>query len=517
VSLVTDISDAQVEQLAVLYCDINPADGDNSTESEVGLWRVNYFRAAGEVAADYGGHEATTPAGGWAATFCSTVDALMCAQALASLVGWYAGGPSLSGGLSAGDVIHEPSGINGRPVWEAVALCRQALPRQVLVADPLKVVVAADTARSFAPSSLEVSSLQAAALTEPTPEPDGPWPGAPMPRIVASPPRRSRHLPHGHTGRGSGHLDTHARGERLVSESALRLLTRGDHEVRTAPTTATPTTALPAGGPSPLHSPSAPAPPEAETDITRLRLTVLGWVQIEAEEPSQRCCILRGSQARAVVSMLALRRGPVHKEELAELLWPAGLPEHWEGAIRGLVTKIRRFLEEGGLPARDTLVAEGGYYELRLPEGVTVDRDAAGALAGSATTALADGRYDEAVRMAHGAVTILERRLMSGLDNSWFDQVRAELAHERLAALELWARAELKSGNLEGAKRAATEALALDPYRECSYRLLMEAHAVAGSRGEALRIYERCRRMLAEDLGVGPAAQTQALYLHLLG
>ncbi|MDQ1355835.1 MAG: Bacterial transcriptional activator domain, partial [Acidimicrobiaceae bacterium] len=34
---------------------------------------------------------------------------------------------------------------------------------------------------------------------------------------------------------------------------------------------------------------------------------------------------------------------------------------------------------------------------------------------------------------------------------------------------------------------------------------------------EALRAYERCRRMLADDLGVAPAAQTQALYIELLG
>jgi DNA-binding SARP family transcriptional activator len=45
----------------------------------------------------------------------------------------------------------------------------------------------------------------------------------------------------------------------------------------------------------------------------------------------------------------------------------------------------------------------------------------------------------------------------------------------------------------------------------------MQAHAAGGSRGEALRTYERCRRMLADELGVGPATQTQTLYVQLLG
>ena len=215
--------------------------------------------------------------------------------------------------------------------------------------------------------------------------------------------------------------------------------------------------------------------------------------------------------------MLALRRGPVHKEEIAELLWPSSRPGHWEGALRGLVTKVRRFLDDGGLPGRDTLLSDDGFYELRLPKGVSVDRDVASALVASAEAAIAADQPEHAVALIRRAVPILERRLLSGRDDAWFDQVREELGRERVRALELWARAELAIGGIEAAKRAATETLAQDPYRESGYRLLMEAHAAAGSRGEALRTYEKCRKTLAEDLGVVPAPQTEALYLRLLG
>lgn len=199
------------------------------------------------------------------------------------------------------------------------------------------------------------------------------------------------------------------------------------------------------------------------------------------------------------------------------MLWPSSRPGHWDGALRGLVTKVRRFLDEGGLPGRDTLLSDGGFYELRLPRGVSVDRDVATALVASAEASMAANQPEQAVTLIRRAVPILERRLLSGRDDAWFDQVRAELARERVRALELWARAELAIGGLEAAKRAATETLSHDPYRESGYRLLMEAQAAAGSRGEALRTYEKCRRTLAEDLGVVPAPQTEALYLRLLG
>ena len=45
----------------------------------------------------------------------------------------------------------------------------------------------------------------------------------------------------------------------------------------------------------------------------------------------------------------------------------------------------------------------------------------------------------------------------------------------------------------------------------------MQAHAGAGNRGEALRAYERCRLVLAEELGVRPSPATDAAYVALLG
>ena len=67
------------------------------------------------------------------------------------------------------------------------------------------------------------------------------------------------------------------------------------------------------------------------------------------------------------------------------------------------------------------------------------------------------------------------------------------------------------------AATVAAEAVRLEPYRESSHRLLIAAHAAGGNRAEALRAYERCRRLLSEDLGVDPAPETESLYLTLLG
>ena len=45
----------------------------------------------------------------------------------------------------------------------------------------------------------------------------------------------------------------------------------------------------------------------------------------------------------------------------------------------------------------------------------------------------------------------------------------------------------------------------------------MRFETVLGNRAEALRVYETCRELLANDLGADPSEETEALYLQLLG
>ena len=58
--------------------------------------------------------------------------------------------------------------------------------------------------------------------------------------------------------------------------------------------------------------------------------------------------------------------------------------------------------------------------------------------------------------------------------------------------------------------------LGLDRTREGLYVQLMRSHANVGHLGEALRVYERCRRALAEELGVDPGAAARAMHAQLL-
>ncbi|MGI8984850.1 MAG: ATP-binding protein, partial [Acidimicrobiales bacterium] len=99
----------------------------------------------------------------------------------------------------------------------------------------------------------------------------------------------------------------------------------------------------------------------------------------------------------------------------------------------------------------------------------------------------------------------------------WVEHRQAELRELHLRALETASDAAAAAGDWSGALHSAEEAVAAAPFRESAHLRLMQAHAGAGNRGEALRAYERCRRVLAEALGVSPSPSTEAAYVTLLG
>jgi hypothetical protein len=84
---------------------------------------------------------------------------------------------------------------------------------------------------------------------------------------------------------------------------------------------------------------------------------------------------------------------------------------------------------------------------------------------------------------------------------------RLDMFGRWIALAEVW----LQRGNASLAIAVAAEAVGLEPFRESGYRQLMRAHVLAGNRAEALRTYEWCVRILADEIGVEPDHETTAL------
>ncbi len=201
---------------------------------------------------------------------------------------------------------------------------------------------------------------------------------------------------------------------------------------------------------------------------------------------------------------------------MAEVLWGDDLPGSWEQMVRGTMSSLRSLLRRCELPG-DLLTTAHGCHQLRLPPELTVDVEEASAHLAAAESRLAAGDGLAARREAEAAVAVASRQFAPGTTGRWAERRQAELREVHLRSLEALAESAEENGQLGAAVDAAEQVLAIEPFRESAYLRLMSAHARAGHRGEALRAYDRCRKALADDLGVRPAPPTEAAYLALVG
>ncbi|MFA9431494.1 BTAD domain-containing putative transcriptional regulator [Egicoccus sp. AB-alg2] len=269
-----------------------------------------------------------------------------------------------------------------------------------------------------------------------------------------------------------------------------------------------------------------------------LRFYLTGRLAIEGARTVDQAD-LPGRQGRlALVYLVLERHRPVPVEELADALWGDTLPPSWDRSLRVVVSKLRRVLlaavgpsappgdgppagrDETAIdrsPADEVLVtSDSGCYQARLG-GAWIDVEAAANAVDRAGGAWRRGAVDVVWSEATVAAAITRRPLLLGEDGRpWILSERARLDGLRRRALELLASVHLARNDMDLARDVATELLTLDPLREASHRLLMRIHAAAGDRGEALRVHQRLRETLTEELGVDPSSETLELHRAIL-
>lgn len=227
--------------------------------------------------------------------------------------------------------------------------------------------------------------------------------------------------------------------------------------------------------------------------------------RIEAELPSR--------QGRLLFAYLALGRDEAAtRDELVEALWPYRAPAAAPSALTVLVSKLRAVLGTEVLSGRTEL-------RLNLPPNARIDVEECLAAIHEAQSAVALGDWKRAWGPALRAQLIARRRLLPEHDTPWLEEWRRRLDDVHDRSLEAYAASCLGIGGTElpGAERVARRLVERSPLRETGYALLMDALAAQGNVAEAMRVYDRARTTLDQELGITPGRAMQEAHARLLG
>ena len=230
-----------------------------------------------------------------------------------------------------------------------------------------------------------------------------------------------------------------------------------------------------------------------------LRMHLLGSVRVKLDAKE---IDVKPRKALALLIYLAVTAEHHSRDALATLLWPNSNQRRARHSLRSRLSELNKILGSGWIEAdRESVGLRAGYWI-----DVAQFQQHLSAETGDLQHLIAASKLYRDDFLAGFTLS----------DSPEFDDwqfFQAESMRQNQAtALEQLATTLGGQDDYEAAVPYARRWLALDTMHEAAHRLLMQLYAQSGQQAAALRQYENCRQVLAQELNLPPSDETTLLY-----
>jgi DNA-binding SARP family transcriptional activator len=221
---------------------------------------------------------------------------------------------------------------------------------------------------------------------------------------------------------------------------------------------------------------------------------------------------LRGSTLEILCFLLANAGKGIRREKLAAMFWP-DRPDISAGHLLGTsLWRIRKIVSAWPMIS---MTSEAGIIRIDLAGPQVTDAGSLSQAVGAALndiSAAAPAQLGGAARrMLLAAVGEQDSEFLEGQSHDWVHAERERYFHLRIRALTLLLNDAAESRRFEAALAMGRRVTALDPFHECAQRQVMWLYLEAGQRARALRQYSQYEKLLRDEMGLRPMAETTAL------
>lgn len=243
-----------------------------------------------------------------------------------------------------------------------------------------------------------------------------------------------------------------------------------------------------------------------------MEVRVLGAVEVRITDGAVH---LARRQQRLILGILAIEANRVvTRDRLSDLIWGSQPPRLARAVLQSRVSELRATLARHlhADHGRGVLTQGGGYVLDIKPELVDVHR-----FRTLLTEAQSAASPEEARRLLRSALGLWRGQVLSGwLPAEAHATLCGGIEADRLTAAEDLFEIELQLGNHHATANEITSMATAHPTHERLVAQAMTALHRTGRTAEALLAFDRCRRWLADELGVDPGIELRDLYLALL-
>ena len=220
----------------------------------------------------------------------------------------------------------------------------------------------------------------------------------------------------------------------------------------------------------------------------------------------------------ALLAYLLQQQRSYPRDVLADLFWPDYPQTRARNCLNTTLWRLRALLEPVGTPRGTFLIAAStGEVGFNWESNYWLDVMAFRTQLGSVLSQPTHAMQAADVQALEATLELYTGEFLSGVYADWVLEER-----ERLHSLYLDGLAHLlcyykENHAYEASLGCGRRILQHDPLREDIHREMIRLYMEAGQRVLAVRQYETCRRLLAEEMGIPPMEETQALYSWITG
>ncbi|WP_412078919.1 BTAD domain-containing putative transcriptional regulator [Streptomyces xanthophaeus] len=231
----------------------------------------------------------------------------------------------------------------------------------------------------------------------------------------------------------------------------------------------------------------------------KVRISVLGPLQAWQDGRPLNLGHLR---QQAVLAALALCAGrTLSQQELLDDVW--GMESPVANVVPVYIYRLRKTLRIGSSP--DSVIEHARHGYRLVPGAVDVDAARMEELVTGMGTADRAGEPTEAVRLCAQALELFRGEPLAGLPGPLAELERLRLTERRIAILQRKLEWQLRLGQDSEAIAELFALSAANPLNEPVAAMLMRALYRNGRQADALTVFGRARRSLADELGVSPS------------
>ncbi len=256
----------------------------------------------------------------------------------------------------------------------------------------------------------------------------------------------------------------------------------------------------------------------ASKPVTDLTVKMLGPVSI-LRDPSRPLAADAWTTRRArdiLCFIVSRRHHRATKDTIIDTFWGETDVAVVEKNFHPTVSHIRKALNSNQPLKQNFLLYRDGDYQLNPEFSYRIDIEEFDRLLSEGENARRARNFDECVRTYEQALTLYRGEFMQGSYELWVEEQRTYYREQYLRLLESLAGVAETAADWQKAMQLAQLIVREDQFREDIHCMILRAHAALGNRGAVKEHYEGLKRMLENELGVQPSAETRKLYQQLV-